>query len=335
MRFGELPLDRFGAQRFVGRLQFLRALGDRLLEGLRASRLGLGLPARRGVLADRLDGNEAEENCAQADNDSEPAEIIGQAVGLGGEDLALLDPLAQCLLLGVGDFVQLARDGFIGLGLAGGIIIGNRVLALLGRGGSGSECQLRAALCVELKQLVDAPPLLGAGAQHPFELADLVPGKPPLAVIDAAAVLHVLVEHEAAERGFGAGHAGIDAADQQGDVVGAPLGFECAFAGVVGQCDEDHHDHQDQGRNQAPGRRSAAAPVEVQLVPRRHHGVSLDPYAAPRKPGQRQFMQPVARPAAANMPRISPTCSLLCSEHREQRSRVIPAGVAGGRARLT
>jgi hypothetical protein len=46
-------------------------------------------------------------------------------------------------------------------------------------------------------------------------------------------------------------------------------------------------------------------------------------------------MQRVARPAAANIPKISPTCSLLCSEHKEQRSKVMPAGVAGGRARFT
>jgi hypothetical protein len=35
------------------------------------------------------------------------------------------------------------------------------------------------------------------------------------------------------------------------------------------------------------------------------------------------------------MPRISPTCSSLWSAQREQRSNVIPAGVAGGRARFT
>ena len=38
LRLGELPLDRFGAQRLVGVLQLLRALGDRLLERLGARR---------------------------------------------------------------------------------------------------------------------------------------------------------------------------------------------------------------------------------------------------------------------------------------------------------
>ena len=42
-----------------------------------------------------------------------------------------------------------------------------------------------------------------------------------------------------------------------------------------------------------------------------------------------------AKAAAANMPRISPTCSSVWSAQSEQRSSVIFAGVAGGRARLT
>jgi len=46
-------------------------------------------------------------------------------------------------------------------------------------------------------------------------------------------------------------------------------------------------------------------------------------------------MQPVARPAAPNIARISPTCSAECSAHKEHRRSVLPAGVAGGRARLT
>ena len=55
LRFGQLALDRFGAQRLVGRLQLLRALRHRLLEDFGALGLGLGLPAGGGILAHRLD----------------------------------------------------------------------------------------------------------------------------------------------------------------------------------------------------------------------------------------------------------------------------------------
>jgi hypothetical protein len=43
-------------------------------------------------------------------------------------------------------------------------------------------------------------------------------------------------------------------------------------------------------------------------------------------------MIPTALPARSNRLRISATCSLLCSAHKEQRNNVMPAGVAGGPA---
>lgn len=46
-------------------------------------------------------------------------------------------------------------------------------------------------------------------------------------------------------------------------------------------------------------------------------------------------MIPIAVPARWNMPMMVCTCSALCSAHSEQRNSVMPAGVAGGRARLT
>src|SRR5690606_40311602 len=47
------------------------------------------------------------------------------------------------------------------------------------------------------------------------------------------------------------------------------------------------------------------------------------------------YIIPTAFPARSNMPRIVSTSSLECSAQSEQRSSVMPAGVAGGRARLT
>ena len=62
-----------GLQRLVGLPQLLRALAHRLLERLGALGLALGLAAGGGVLAKRLDGDDAEEDRAEPDDDAEPA----------------------------------------------------------------------------------------------------------------------------------------------------------------------------------------------------------------------------------------------------------------------
>src|SRR5207253_9999205 len=111
------------------------------------------------------------------------------------------------------------------------------------------------------------------------------------------------------------------------------------FALVIGDLDEDDHRHEDEGREQARGRGSAATPVEAQFLPVPCHESQfsrVNQLAKAKGSLQlAQSMQPVARPAAANMPKISPTWSSLCSAHSEQRNSVILAGVAGGRARFT
>ncbi len=59
------------------------------------------------------------------------------------------------------------------------------------------------------------------------------------------------------------------------------------------------------------------------------------PTLSRRGRGRLPQMIPTAFPAASNMPRIVSTSSAVCSAHSEQRSSVMLAGVAGGRARLT
>ena len=93
LRLGGLALLRLGLQRLVRLPQFLRAVAHRLLERFGALGLAFGLAPGGGILAQRLDGDDAEEDGADADEDAEPAQIIGEAVGLGGEELALLDAL--------------------------------------------------------------------------------------------------------------------------------------------------------------------------------------------------------------------------------------------------
>ena len=88
---GGLALGGLRLQRLVGLPQLLRAVADRQLELLGALGLGFEPAAGGGVLAQRLDGDNGEENGAEADEDPEPAEVIGELVGLVGEELALLD----------------------------------------------------------------------------------------------------------------------------------------------------------------------------------------------------------------------------------------------------
>ena len=107
---GRLALDRLGLQRLVGLPQLLGPLAHRLLELLGALGLVFGFPASADVLAQRLDRDIAHEDREQADDHAQPAQIIGQPVGFGREELGFLDLLGQRGALGVGDLGQLAAQ---------------------------------------------------------------------------------------------------------------------------------------------------------------------------------------------------------------------------------
>ena len=154
--FGRFALGGFGLERLVRLPQLLRALAHRLLELLGAFGLALGLAPGGGVLAQRLDRDDAEEDRAEPDDDPEPAEIIGQLVGLSGEDLALLDAVAQRLALGADDLLELVVERVAGAGARGGVEIADSGIALLGQRGAGGERELAAALVVQLLELGDA-----------------------------------------------------------------------------------------------------------------------------------------------------------------------------------
>ena len=66
---------------------------------------------------------------------------------------------------------------------------------------------------IELPQLRHAPQLFGIGAHEIAKMVDLEPGQPPVAGVDVAAGLNVLIEHKARERGLGARNLGADVAD--------------------------------------------------------------------------------------------------------------------------
>ena len=206
-----------GLQRGVGVLQLLRRFGHGLLERLGALAFAFGLAPRRGILAQRLDRDPAEEDRAEPDEHAEPAQIIGQPVGLGGEELGLLHPLAsarraRCSAISS----SLSRSCGPGRRQRRGVIIAGAARAAPGdcrarRSASSSPRRLNRAL-----QLVDPLALVGIAGDQFVELLDLVPGKPPLVVIDVAAGLDLLVEHEAAERGFGARDGRVDACGSAG-----------------------------------------------------------------------------------------------------------------------
>ncbi len=221
---GRLALDRFRFERLVGFPQFLRAVAHRFLELGRAVGLGLGLAAGGGILAKRLDRDQPRKNCAAADDQPEPAEIIGQPVGFGGDDLALSDPLAQRCALGRGNFVELAIEELLGSGLAGGEIICGSALSLLEHCGARRKRQFLGAFAVNLLQFLDPHALVGIVPDEILQPVDLVSSEAPLAVIDVAGGCLLLVEDEAAERGLGARRAGADVASDQGHIISTSLG---------------------------------------------------------------------------------------------------------------
>jgi hypothetical protein len=114
LRFGGLTLCRFFLQRLVRFPQFLGALAHRFLERGGAVGFALGLTSRRGDLPEGLNGERTEEDRPDPDDEAKPAEIIGQAVGLGREQLRFGDPFAQRDPLGFGDLVELAVKGGTG-----------------------------------------------------------------------------------------------------------------------------------------------------------------------------------------------------------------------------
>ena len=105
--FGGLALLGLGLERLVRLPQLLRAIADGKLKRFRALGFAFRVAARRGVLTKRLNRDHAEEDGAEPDDDPKPAQIIGKAVGLGREDLALLDLGAERQALAGDDFVEL------------------------------------------------------------------------------------------------------------------------------------------------------------------------------------------------------------------------------------
>ena len=146
------------------------------------------------------------------------------------EELALLDALAKRQALGGDDLLELVVELLAGPRLAGLVEIADSALALPGERRARGEREFAAALVVKLLELRDPALLLGVAVDQLGELVDLEAGEIPVAGVDAAAGLLVLVEHEAGERRFGARDVGADVANDQRDIIGMPLGAKRARA---------------------------------------------------------------------------------------------------------
>src|SRR5207253_7431301 len=104
------------------------------------------------------------------------------------------DPLAQRLAFGAGDVLEHIVEILTGAGPRRCIIIRDSVLALFGRGSTGRQRELFPTDPVKPLDLGDAPFLRRIAADELCELADLEAGELPIAGIDVAAGLGVLVE---------------------------------------------------------------------------------------------------------------------------------------------
>jgi len=104
-----------------------------------------------------------------------------------------------------------------------GIIIFDPEVAALGGDDPRHLVELGTELAVEPLQFFDPGALPRVGAGKFLELLNLPPGQPPIAVINIAAALDVLVERKLAKPGLGARNAGVDRASEQGHVIGAAL----------------------------------------------------------------------------------------------------------------
>ena len=192
--------------------------------------------------------------------------------------MRLLHPLAEELPFGARNLQQLGGQLLAGPGLGGLVKIPGSARSLLR---DGRPCSEREFLSTDLVQPLEPEhtlPLLWVGSDELLELADLLTGQPPLTVINVAAGPDVLVQHEAAEGGFGPGDACIHRASQEVHVVGVALAVEGLVALVVRHRDQDYHREQDEGRDERAGCGTAAPPVELQLLPAgRHDAVQSRP----------------------------------------------------------
>ena len=154
----------------------------------------------------------------------------------------------------------------IGLGLdRGGVKIADAGIALLGRRRLGGQRKLIAARPVELLYLADALELLGVVAEKVVELVDLEARKLPVAGVDIAAGLGVLVEHEAREPASACARLAL-ALRTSSRFVGMPLRVERVLARVVREFDHEDHRDEDERGDEAGGRGAAATPVKADFV---------------------------------------------------------------------
>src|SRR5574338_81701 len=147
--FGRLALLRLRFQRLVGLPQFLGALAHGELERFRALGLAFGEAAGQRVLPESLERDNAEEHGPETDDDAEPAEIVGESVRLGGEELALLDALAKRRAFAGDDLIELGIELLDRRRLLGAVEIADAALAFAADRGPRGHRELGSATLVD------------------------------------------------------------------------------------------------------------------------------------------------------------------------------------------
>ena len=146
--FGRLAFDRFGLEGFVGGPQLSRSVGDGMFQREAALIFALGLPAGGGILAECLDRDRAKHDPANPGHDPQPAEIVGQPIGAGREELRLGNVLLKRGAFAVGNFHQLGGERRPRRRLGRGIIEVDRGGAILARHGARRSGKLGPTLRV-------------------------------------------------------------------------------------------------------------------------------------------------------------------------------------------
>jgi len=238
---------------------------DRQLERLGALALAFGLATGLGVLTERLNSDDAEEDGAEAEDASEPAQVIGELVGLVREELALRDSPAKRLPFRLNDGVQPIVELLSGRLLRGGVEAADAGIALLGHRSPGRKRELLSSLVVELLDPRHLLLLCRVAPHQIAELLDLEARELPIARVNLAVWIFLLVENEARERRLGSGDVGAHISNDERDFVRMALRIERAFTRIVREFDEEDHRHENQGSHEASGRSSPSPPIEADV----------------------------------------------------------------------
>ena len=322
---------------FLG-AEFRRRLGHRLRQRLDPLGGGVGVGARPLALVARAEQHPAEHNRADDEEDAEDGQNPRDAAGAVDRGSRGGVAAFEHGALTADDRIELVGDLDQRGGASALVEAGERLAVLAVAGGERGRRQFPPARVVGGAEAADRGIVRRIVVGDPVEPVDLRSGERPLLEVELA---HPLVggDDVAAERRLRLGDRARERARQDHHVIAVRLEAQRAVALAVGaaQSDDQRDEHGRGGeRHQAERDRlpDADAARRFGVAPPLHDSDSIL-VGGSGEADAAQPITPTARPAARNMPMTRSICSGLCSAQSEQRSRKVPAGVAGGRAMLT